>query len=40
MEQIDFKWDNNKNQINQQKHGVSFEIVQIAFDDPYRIITP
>ena len=22
---VDFEWDNEKNQINQQKHGVSFE---------------
>lgn len=40
MDNIAFEWDDNKNQINQEKHGVSFEVAQIAFDDPYRILTP
>ncbi len=33
-----FEWDENKNQINQLKHGVSFEFAQNAFDDPHRVI--
>lgn len=24
METIQFEWDENKNQINQRKHGISF----------------
>ncbi len=33
-----FEWDENKNQSNQLKHGVSFEFAQAAFDDPNRVI--
>jgi hypothetical protein len=33
-----FEWDDNKNQINIQKHGVSFEEAQKAFWDIHRII--
>ena len=33
-----FSWDEKKNKINQQKHGVSFEEAQFAFLDPFRII--
>jgi uncharacterized protein len=33
-----FEWDENKNQINIQKHGVSFEEAQDAFMDINRII--
>ena len=39
---MEFEWDENKNQINKKKHGVSFEDVEsvfldfsaIIFDDP------
>jgi len=33
-----FEWDAEKNQLNQAKHGVSFEEAQLAFKDPKRII--
>jgi len=33
-----FEWDEEKNFVNQKKHGVSFEAAQNAFDDPKRII--
>ena len=33
-----FEWDDNKNQTNQEKHGVSFEFAQNAFYDPNRVI--
>ncbi|MHB8936520.1 BrnT family toxin [Rectinema subterraneum] len=33
-----FEWDENKNQINIQKHGVSFEEAKGAFLDMHRII--
>jgi hypothetical protein len=33
-----FEWDENKNQINIQKHNVSFEEAQEAFMDQKRII--
>ena len=33
-----FEWDPAKNQINLQKHGVSFDLAQFAFADPKRVI--
>jgi uncharacterized protein len=33
-----FEWDENKNEANQEKHGVSFEDAQIAFLDPMRVV--
>ena len=29
-----FSFDLNKNRINQEKHGVSFELAELVFDDP------
>jgi hypothetical protein len=33
-----FDWDERKNRENQRKHGVSFELAQLAFADPGRVI--
>lgn len=33
-----FEWDEQKDQLNCKKHGVSFFEAQKAFLDPYRII--
>jgi len=33
-----FEWDDDKNKSNIEKHGIPFEIAQLAFDDPKRII--
>ena len=33
-----FEWDAIKNQENQEKHGISFEVAQYAFADKKRII--
>ncbi len=33
-----FEWDESKNQANLEKHGVSFELAQLAFFDPQRIV--
>jgi hypothetical protein len=33
-----FEWDSDKDSQNQEKHGVSFEMAQYAFNDPDRII--
>ena len=33
-----FEWDEEKNQANRRKHGVSFRDAQYAFLDPDRII--
>ena len=42
METLSFEWDENKNEINKKKHGISFETAQevfyddnaVLFDDP------
>ncbi len=34
----DFQWDESKEQLNQEKHGVSFSLAQLAFLDSNRII--
>jgi uncharacterized DUF497 family protein len=34
----DFQWDENKEKLNKQKHGVSFSLAQLAFLDSDRII--
>ncbi len=36
--QPSFEWDNNKDKLNQQKHGVPFIVAQYAFADPRRVI--
>jgi len=33
-----FEWDDNKDKVNQKKHGVSFALAQLAFLDHKRII--
>ena len=38
METIKFEWDENKNQINQRKHGISFEEAATVFYDEYAIL--
>jgi len=34
----DFEWDSSKDLINQEKHGISFAMAQLAFLDHYRVI--
>ena len=34
----DFEWDENKDKTNQEKHGVSFALAQLAFLDHSRLI--
>jgi uncharacterized protein len=36
--QTTFEWDDAKNQLNQTKHGVSFEDARLAFTGPRRQI--
>ena len=38
MDETTFEWNQAKNQANQRKHGVSFEVAQYAFADPLRVI--
>ena len=35
-----YEWDENKNQRNIQKHGVSFEEAATAFEDPNALTLP
>ena len=35
---LDFEWDDEKDIVNQLKHGVSFSTAQKAFEDPNRVI--
>jgi len=34
----DFEWDDEKDRLNKEKHGVSFALAQIAFLDENRVI--
>jgi uncharacterized DUF497 family protein len=38
MRETRFAWDEDKDQENQEKHGVSFILAQRAFLDPHRVI--
>ena len=38
IETISFEWDENKNEINKRKHGLSFETAQEVFYDDAAII--
>lgn len=38
MENIRFEWDENKNQINQIKHKISFEEAQTVFGDEEALV--
>ena len=33
MRDINFAWDENKNEINKKKHGLSFEEAREVFED-------
>lgn len=37
---MEFEWDPNKDQRNQEKHGFSFEEAVTAFDDERQITIP
>jgi len=38
MNGVHFEWDENKNQTNQRKHGISFEEASTVFFDAYAIL--
>ncbi|MDE5584684.1 MAG: BrnT family toxin [Ruminococcus sp.] len=38
MEQLIFEWDENKNKINKQKHGLSFEEAKEVFSDDNAVL--
>ena len=35
-----FAWDEAKNRANKVKHGVSFELAKLVFDDPLHLSLP
>lgn len=37
MTKITFEWDEQKNKINQEKHGISFEEAESVFFDDYAV---
>ena len=37
MELLLFSWDDDKDKINQKKHGVSFDIAKLVFDDAFHL---
>lgn len=38
MDMIKFEWDENKNRINQNKHGISFAEAQTVFYDDEALV--
>lgn len=30
-----YEWDEEKNKVNQRKHGIDFETAELVFDDPF-----
>ncbi|MCD7815085.1 MAG: BrnT family toxin [Lachnospiraceae bacterium] len=37
LEELEFEWDEDKNQKNLEKHGISFETAMLVFNDDYRL---
>lgn len=40
MSEIIFKWDKEKNRLNQERHGIAFEDATFVFNDPCKVILP
>src|SRR5438270_300256 len=38
--QMRYEWDERKNRLNQKRHGISFEIAALAFEDQYCLVRP
>ena len=38
MDKTRFEWDRAKDRLNQSKHGLAFDVAQLAFADPKRLI--
>jgi len=38
MAKVRFDWDQDKDDKNHKKHGVTFAVAQLAFADPKRVI--
>jgi uncharacterized protein len=37
---MEFEWDENKNRLNQQKHGIDFDAAKLVFQDENSKISP
>jgi uncharacterized DUF497 family protein len=37
---VKWVWNNDKNRLNKQKHGLSFETAQLVFDDTLALSRP
>jgi uncharacterized DUF497 family protein len=40
MIELSFEWDEEKNRLNQERHGISFEDARFVFNDPKKVILP
>jgi uncharacterized protein len=38
MKDNDFEWDDAKAALNLARHGVSFEVARLAFDDAFAVV--
>ena len=38
--QLHYEWDEAKNRLNKEKHGVSFEIAALVFEDERCLVRP
>ena len=38
MMTTNFEWDDDKDRLNQEKHGISFQLAQYAFADARRVV--
>lgn len=34
---MEFAWDERKNRLNRRKHGISFDLAILVFDDPFLV---
>lgn len=40
IHEMQFEWDQNKNQLNKKKHGLGFEAASLVFQDPSLLSVP
>jgi uncharacterized protein len=40
MSELAFEWDEDKDRLNQQLHGIKFEDAKFVFNDPNKVILP
>jgi uncharacterized DUF497 family protein len=37
MAVVEFAWDERKDRANKRKHGISFDLATLVFDDPFHV---